>query len=123
MPDHELGVFGWELVLDITDCDLAVISSHDKLSEFAVRACEVLQMKRYGEPLIERFGFAKPETTGYTLVQLIETSSLVAHFSEAKRTAYIEIFSCKEFSPQAVIDFCREFFGSAHSRFIFLERV
>ena len=29
-----------------------------------------------------------PKTAGYSLVQLIETSSIVAHFSELRRTIY-----------------------------------
>lgn len=71
-------------------------------------------MKRYGEPLIPHFGHENPLTSGYSLVQLIETSSVTAHFSEYKKTVYLNIFSCAYFDADATTAFCKNFFKAAH---------
>jgi S-adenosylmethionine/arginine decarboxylase-like enzyme len=115
-------IFGWELLLDLYDCDLDAISSRESIANFAVKVCECLQMRRFGEPFIEHFGHDKLETAGYSLVQLIETSSVVAHFSEHKRTAYLDIFSCKPFDSDQVAQFSQRFFGARRTTKRFIER-
>ena len=69
-------------------------------------------MKRYGEPLIPHFGHDNPITSGYSLVQLIETSSVTAHFSEYKKTVYLNIFSCAWFDHEKTAAYCQKFFGA-----------
>lgn len=69
-------------------------------------------MKRYGEALIPHFGHDNPITSGYSLVQLIETSAVVAHFSEYKRSVYLNIFSCAWFDVEKTTKFCKTFFGA-----------
>lgn len=102
--------FGWQLLLDLYDCDSNKISSREEIVRFVTELCSRLGMRRFGEPLVEHFGYERPETVGYSLVQLIETSAVVGHFSEFKGSAYLDIFSCKEYDPQAVTDFAKEFF-------------
>ena len=102
--------FGWQLLLDLYDCDEYKIRSRDEIVRFVVELCNRINMRRFGEPLIEHFGYEKPETVGYSLVQLIETSAIVGHFSEMQRAAYLDIFSCKEYDAGAVTEFAKEFF-------------
>jgi len=102
--------FGAELQLDLYDCDPQIIRSAEKLDEFVRRLCRRIKMKRYGEPLIAHFGHKNPVTSGYSLVQLIETSCISGHFSEGLNNAYLNIFSCKDFDPDDAADFCQEFF-------------
>jgi S-adenosylmethionine/arginine decarboxylase-like enzyme len=99
--------FGMELVLDLHDCDPKLIRSKAKLATFARQLCRRIKMKRYGE-------------NGYSLVQLIETSSIVAHFSEGTNKVYLNVFSCKEFDPKDAAAFCQNYFkAKSHSaRFI-----
>ncbi|HZQ06209.1 MAG TPA: S-adenosylmethionine decarboxylase [Anaerolineae bacterium] len=104
--------FGWELLLDLYECDVNVLKSREALAQYVIAVCERLEMKRFGEPLIEHFGYEKATTVGYSLVQLIETSAIVGHFSELKRAAYLDLFSCKPFDPNAVTEFTKEFFGA-----------
>ena len=48
--------FGWELVLDLYDCNSDTISDEDAIKRFARELCEVIDMKPYGEPLTPYFG-------------------------------------------------------------------
>jgi S-adenosylmethionine decarboxylase len=103
-------IFGKELVIDLFDCDIEIISSKKKLKEFIVKICQLIKMKRYGEPFIEKFGLSKDFTVGYSIVQLIETSSITGHFSEFWKSSYINIFSCKNFSEKKATAFTKKFF-------------
>jgi S-adenosylmethionine/arginine decarboxylase-like enzyme len=108
-------MYGQELILNLYDCDLTIISSGEDIKRFVIELCDnVIKMKRYGEPLIPHFGHDNPLTSGYSLVQLIETSSVTAHFSERKRSAYINIFSCAWFDAKKTEQFCKKFFAAKH---------
>jgi len=116
--------FGQELTVDLYDCDLEKISSGDHIKQFVEKLCdEVIYMKRYGEALIPHFGHDNPVTSGYSLVQLIETSCVSAHFSEYKKSVYINIFSCKWFDAKNAEDFCKEWFGAKSSISKLTERI
>lgn len=124
MPqDVNAHAFGWELVLDLYGCDPEKIRSRDAIIRFVVELCERIEMKRFGEPFVERFGLNKDETAGYSLVQLIETSSITAHFAELTNSVYLNVFSCKAYDPRVVKQFAQEFFGAREVSERFLERV
>ena len=80
------------------------------LEEFIDKLCKLIKMKKYGEALIPYFGLDKPFTKGYSLVQLIETSSITGHFSENWRISYINIFSCKKYNHKLAEKFTKDFF-------------
>ena len=112
--------FGWELILDLYECDEITISSEKKIKEFAAKLCKVLKMKAYGEAMTPYFGLNNEHTKGYSLLQFIETSSITGHFSEFTRAAYINIFSCKAYDMEKAEKFTKDFFGAKrlNSRFI-----
>lgn len=103
--------YGKELILNLYECNLEKISSGEEIKKFVVELCDnVIHMKRYGEALIPHFGHESPIASGYSLVQLIETSSVTAHFSEYKKSVYLNIFSCAKYDPIKTRDFCVKFF-------------
>jgi S-adenosylmethionine/arginine decarboxylase-like enzyme len=65
-------------------------------------------MVAYGQPMIHHFGSG--DKAGYTLVQLIETSNITAHFCEESGDAFIDVFSCKPFSRKKVEALIEEVF-------------
>ena len=113
--------FGWELCIDVWECDPSLLCDGEYIKRFLVDLCDdVLKMRRYGSPFVERFGLDNPIVAGYSAVQLIETSSVVCHFAEQSRSAYFDVFSCKEFDATEVIEFCAKSFKGrcAHSHAI-----
>lgn len=113
--------WGLTLSLDLYDCDELLITSRPHISNYAIEICEVINMRRYGEPLIEWFG-REEKVKGFTLVQLIETSSITAHFAQQKKAAYIDIFSCKLFDVNSALNFTFDFFKAKNSMFSLLHR-
>jgi|GEM_PF-262388 S-adenosylmethionine decarboxylase len=104
--------FGKELILDLYDCDHETICSGSKIKEFSVKLCDLIEMKRFGKPFLQRFAEHSKIAAGYSLAQMIETSLISGHFSESLNRAYINIFSCKTFDTQQATIFTKEFFGA-----------
>lgn len=65
-------------------------------------------MVPYGEPQVVMFGTGNKK--GYTLVQLIETSNICAHFVEETNDMYLDVFSCKPFKATDVETIVKEVF-------------
>lgn len=104
--------YGMEVILDLYDCDPKTIRSAKAIKSFAIKMCKVLKMKRFGKALTPHFGHNDPKTSGYSLLQFLETSSITGHFSEQWNSAYINIFSCKMFSAEKAISFTKKYFKS-----------
>ena len=79
-------------------------------------------MKAYGDPVIEYFAEHDPAAAGYSLMQLIETSSITAHFADSSGDAYIDIFSCKQFDIEKAKSVVYSFFMPVKIRTTFLNR-
>ena len=77
-------------------------------------------MKAYGQPQLVKFGDGNKY--GYTLVQLIETSSIVAHFCEEDNAMYLDIFSCKDFSSQIALLVIHDYFKPFKIKYSIVER-
>ncbi len=123
--------YGWHLVLDIQGCDPKMIDNAGVIrawlrgsADGAPGLVQRIGMVAHGEPHIESFAHDDPVTAGYTAVQLIETSSITAHFSPYLRSAHIDVFSCRAFDPVVALDHTLSCFGEAdsHGRATFLPR-
>jgi S-adenosylmethionine/arginine decarboxylase-like enzyme len=77
-------------------------------------------MKAYGSPIIKLFG--EGNKSGYTLVQLIETSNITGHFCDESGDAYLDIFSCKYFCEYTAQETIQKWFAPNHIDIKLLER-
>lgn len=111
--------WGWELIIDATDCNDNV-SNPDKILEFKTELIQKIEMVEYGEPLIKRFGTG--HLAGITLVQLIETSSITIHFCDEPSSFYGNIFSCKPFDKEVVMEIIEKYFDPHQVHTVFLDR-
>jgi S-adenosylmethionine/arginine decarboxylase-like enzyme len=101
--------FGLHLIVDAAGCNDR-ISDREAIAGFAGDLVKAIDMKAYGAPWIEHFGHDLPKASGYTLVQLIETSNITAHFCDDTGEAYFDIFSCKTFDEAAAIEVIQRHF-------------
>jgi S-adenosylmethionine/arginine decarboxylase-like enzyme len=103
-------VWGIAASIDIYDCDPDLIRDADAIRRFVHELCELIEMKRFGETQVVHFG-EDEKVAGYSMVQLIETSLISAHFANLTNATYLDVFSCKPYNPEIVRDFAREFFA------------
>lgn len=105
-------VWGIASSIDIYECNPETIRSAAKIKEFVVRLCELIEMKRFGETIVVHFG-EEERVAGFSMVQLIETSLISAHFANLTNTVYLDVFSCKPYDLRAVEQFAKSFFEGA----------
>lgn len=106
-------VWGVSSSFDIYNCDPATIRSAEKIKQFVLELCDLIDMKRFGETIIVHFG-EDEKVAGYSMMQLIETSLISAHFANLSNAVYLDVFSCKAYDVKAVEAFAVKFFGGSH---------
>ena len=79
-------------------------------------------MEPIGEPRIEYTAADFSDKAGFTAIQVIVTSSIVAHFIDSTGDVYIDVFSCKEFDNSIVIATIQNAFLPKRIRTNFLTR-
>jgi len=79
------------------------------VERFAVELCDLIGMKRYGDPVVVHFG-EDEHVEGFSLTQLIETSLVSGHFANASKNVYLDIFSCKVYDPFKAAEFATKYF-------------
>jgi len=103
-------VWGMAASIDIYNCDPATIRDADKIRQFVRELCDLIEMKRFGETQVVHFG-EDERVAGYSMIQLIETSLISAHFANLTNTVYLDVFSCKPYDPVKAERFALKFFG------------
>jgi S-adenosylmethionine/arginine decarboxylase-like enzyme len=103
--------WGYHLMLDCGGCDVAKMTDKDNIRAFVKELVVAIDMVAVGEPWIEQTAIGIPEKEGYSMYQLIVTSNVSAHFVDVPRQIYLDVFSCKGFNRNIVIDTVKKFFN------------
>jgi len=111
--------WGYHLMLDCSDCN-DNIKDPIKIKEFSDELVKRIEMIPYGEPQIIRFG--EGDLVGYTLMQLIETSNINCHFCDIPKAMYLDVFSCKSYNTDIVIQMVKEYFNPGKIRVNYITR-
>lgn len=114
--------WGYELVIDAKNCDQAAITSKETIEGFSRDLVEQIKMKAYGDPMVVHFAAHDEDKAGYTLVQLIETSNITAHFCDKSRDGYLNIFSCLTFDQDVAMKVVQKWFKPESQRIHFFTR-
>jgi len=112
--EEKLEYWGMSSAIDMYECDLALMQNADAIREFVKILCDDrIKMRRYGETQVVFFG-DEPRVQGFSMTQLIETSLISAHFADASRAIYLDVFSCAPYDPQQAAKFAADYFKAAH---------
>jgi len=113
--------WGYHLMLDCSGCEIDKVSDRDNIYAFVKDLVQRIDMTAHGEPVIEHLLPGDPKQ-GYSLMQLITTSNISAHFMEIDGTAYFDIFSCKTFDIDTAKSVVDEYFNPKKMRVNFITR-
>lgn len=111
--EEKIEYWGVSSSIDLYECDLALMQNADVIREFVKILCDRIKMRRYGETQVVFFG-DEPRVQGFSMTQLIETSLISAHFADASRAIYLDVFSCAPYDPQDAAKFAADYFKAAH---------
>jgi S-adenosylmethionine decarboxylase len=112
--------WGYHLMLDCSGCN-ENIADKDQIYRFTKDLVDRIDMTAHGEPVIEHLLPGDPKQ-GYSMMQLITTSNICAHFMELDGTAYFDIFSCKPFNIDVAQEVVKEYFNPEKMRVNFITR-
>jgi hypothetical protein len=102
--------WGWSTSLDIKNCNSKKIKDREAIKDYVYRLCDLIEMTRFGPCHIYHFG--TDNKSGYSMLQLIETSNVTGHFCDQDNSAFLDIFSCKPYNTIDMVDFTQNFFES-----------
>jgi S-adenosylmethionine decarboxylase len=114
--------WGYHLILDCHACDVPSIQSRDNVYNFIKNLVRDIDMEPIGEPYIEYTAAEFPDKAGFTAIQVIVTSSIVAHFIDSTGDLYLDVFSCKPFDNDIVIASVKDAFMPKRIRTNYLTR-
>ena len=110
--ENETEYWGVSSAIDLYECDLTLMQNADAIRKFVKILCDRIKMHRYGETQVVFFG-DEPRVQGFSMTQLIETSLISAHFADASRAIYLDVFSCASYDSEDAAKFAAEYFKAA----------
>lgn len=116
------GYWGFHLTVDAADCDRAAITNPEVLREFTDELVREIDMVKYGDAQIVHFGHGQEHLSGWTVIQLIETSNIICHFCDHTGEGYIDIFSCKEYDVDVALRVIDKYFKPVSKKTNYLIR-
>lgn len=121
-------MYGKELIIDLHGCDTAKFNRKD-LKRYFVQLCEIIEMQRCKLCWWDDLNVSVeeqqnlPHTKGTSAVQFILTSNITIHTLELLGSAYINIFSCKEFDSTIAESFTVQYFKGQVAQSLTINRI
>ena len=100
--------YGKHLLVTARQCNENILEKQ-AIADFIRALVDKIDMLAFGDCIVERFG--QGIEVGISAAQLIETSLISMHTNDGARDMYLDVFSCKWFSEEAVAEFLKEVFS------------
>lgn len=117
-----MNYWGYHLILDCGQCGLDQMKDFNHVKAWIKQLVKDIDMEPIGESRVEYTAAEFPDKAGFTVVQVIVTSTIVAHFVDQSRQIYLDVFSCKTFDPAVVEASVQKYFAAESIRKYFLTR-
>ena len=114
--------WGYHLIIDCGGCDAELMADYNNVDKWIRNLVKDIDMQPIGEPRIEYTAAEFPDKAGFTVVQVIVTSSIVAHFVDGLGQIYLDVFSCKPFDTAVVEASMKRHFNATKLRKYYLTR-
>jgi S-adenosylmethionine decarboxylase len=109
--EKEERVFGYELLLDCYECKPEVCGELEHCYSYLDKLVDFIGMKKQSPPSIfrtDRKSF--PDKAGLSGWVPLAESSIVIHTLSKKSFISVDVYSCKKFNPEKVIEFTQQYF-------------
>lgn len=118
-------VFGHHLIIDANECS-GEIRSIEKITDFIDDLCEIGQMKKKGDLIIEEFEENQfninNDLVGYSIVQIISLSNITIHINFISRTIYFDFFTCGKIKEGLIVALFKNYFNPKTIKKIIINR-
>jgi S-adenosylmethionine/arginine decarboxylase-like enzyme len=114
--------WGYHAMFDCSQGDRDLITKRDIINDFVKELVPAIDMVAYGEPMIVHFAQHDITKSGFSLCQMIETSSITGHFVDASGDFYLDVFSCKTVDVAVCEQMINKYFKPRKIRTNFITR-
>lgn len=104
--------FGPHVMLDLNDCNPEKLDDLNLCFEFLNTFPDQIGMTKITTPHVFPYAGLVPEDRGITGTVIIAESHISIHTFPLKKYAFIDVFSCKPFEVNQVIEHCIALFES-----------
>jgi S-adenosylmethionine/arginine decarboxylase-like enzyme len=108
--------WGYHVSLDCSGCNPVSMQNELLVRAWIGHLVDSIGMTPVGAPIVLYTAGDQADKAGFTVIQVIVTSSITAHFVDAAGHIYLDVFSCQEFSTDTVQASVRNAFGCDHMR-------
>lgn len=116
-------VLGWLTIIDASGCDPVTISNEISIKSYVKETLDTIKMEPIGKCKVEWCETTDPDKVGYTIFQIMQDSSLSAHFFPKKNnTILVDCHSCKHFDEKDVERVFRKYFKPDRIKLNTMER-
>ncbi len=99
------------LILDLKDCkEIEKLSNEKFVRGFLLELVEIIKMKALTKPNVLYYKHEEKEESGITGFIIISNSHISVHTYPFKKSLYLDLFSCKRFDSDKVINYVKEIF-------------
>ena len=120
--------YGFELILDLHECDVSKFN-RESLDGYFEKVCKAIDMQKCERYFWDDVDVPEdeketlPHTKGTSAVQFIITSNITIHTLDLLKAVYVNIFTCKGFDEKVAEQITKEWFGANECKAHFIERI
>lgn len=107
--------FGPHVVMDISGVPEHLLSDYSLIFDFLYNLPEKIGMTRITQPYVFPYSGLVPEDEGITGITIIAESHISLHTFSKKNYAFMDIFSCKNFDTDKVIQLVKDTFPGEYT--------
>ena len=99
-------------IFDLENCN-DNISNRDVMRDFLEAVAESVDMKILEGPIVAEGVASNP---GISALVIIDFSHISIHTFQKSNEALIDVFSCKEYNKERVLEVCKKYFASPETK-------
>ncbi len=102
--------WGLHTLIDLKGCDPETIRNEDNIHRFVETLIDEIEMVPLSDLSLVYCETTDPNKYGYSFYRMIQDSHISGHLVDIDNSGYIEVFSCKDYDPEKVVDVVQVFF-------------
>ena len=100
-----------ELLTDFRCNNQDLMRDEDALGEWLLQAASAVGMTAFGDPRIENYPFPHQDSVALSAQLFLGESGITIHTYPEYGAVFLNLFTCKDFDPEAALAFICETFG------------
>lgn len=97
-----MNAWGIHTIIDLKGCPLDKVTDGNLIRKFIKALIVKIDMVPLWPLMLDYCETHDPKKYGWSFVQMIQDSNITGHFCDIDGSAYLDVFSCKDYDPKDV---------------------